>query len=113
MIFNHQIITSTNQQIITLNTISIIIAIYNRKDELFELLNSLSHQTDKDFEVIIVDDGSMINLRPTAELFQESLNIEFFRKDNSGPGLSRNYGAKRANPDPENFRDRKAQKFLF
>jgi GT2 family glycosyltransferase len=49
--------------------------------------------------VIIVDDGSLINLRPTAELFHESLNIEFFRKDNSGPGLSRNYGAKRAKND--------------
>ncbi|WHF53106.1 glycosyltransferase [Chryseobacterium gotjawalense] len=82
-----------------MNTISIIIAIYNRKDELFELLNSLSHQTDKDFEVIIVDDGSLINLRPTAELFNESLKIEFFRKENSGPGLSRNYGAKRAKND--------------
>lgn len=77
-------------------TISIIIAIYNRKDELFELLNSLSHQTDKDFEIIIVDDGSIINLRPTVETFNEMLNIQFFRKDNSGPGLSRNYGARRA-----------------
>lgn len=82
-----------------MNTISLIIAIYNRKDELFELLNSLSHQTDKDFEVIIVDDGSIINLHPIAELFHESLTIEFFRKDNSGPGLSRNYGARRAKND--------------
>lgn len=82
-----------------MQSISIIIAIYNRKDELFELLNSLSHQTDKDFEVIIVDDGSILNLRPTAELFHESLTIEFFRKDNSGPGLSRNYGARRAKND--------------
>ena len=81
------------------SSISIIIAIYNRKDELFELLNSLSHQTDKNFEVIIVDDGSILNLRPTAELFHESLTIEFFRKDNSGPGLSRNYGARRAKND--------------
>lgn len=82
-----------------MNSISIIIAIYNRKDELFELLNSLSHQTDKDFEVIIVDDGSFQNLRPTLELFKESLTLEFFRKENSGPGLSRNYGAKRAKND--------------
>jgi len=82
-----------------LTTISIIIAIFNRKDELFELLNSLSHQTDKDFEVIIVDDGSKIALLPTVELFQEQLDIQFFRKDNSGPGLSRNYGAKRAKND--------------
>ncbi|WP_226064637.1 glycosyltransferase [Kaistella polysaccharea] len=80
-------------------SISIIIAIYNRKDELFELLNSLSHQTDKQFEVIIVDDGSILNLRPTAELLHESLTIEYFRKENSGPGLSRNYGARRAKND--------------
>lgn len=82
-----------------MNSISIIIAIFNRKDELFELLNSLSHQTDKNFEVIIVDDGSKIALLPTVELFEEQLDIQFFRKDNSGPGLSRNYGAKRAKND--------------
>jgi len=82
-----------------LTTISIIIAIFNRKDELFELLNSLSRQTDKDFEVIVVDDGSIIKLLPTVELFEEQLDIQFFRKDNSGPGLSRNYGAKRAKND--------------
>lgn len=80
-------------------TISIIIAIFNRKDELFELLNSLSHQTDKEFEIIIVDDGSKITLLPIVELFEKQLDIKFFRKDNSGPGLSRNYGAKRAKND--------------
>ncbi|MBC7557074.1 MAG: glycosyltransferase family 2 protein, partial [Chryseobacterium sp.] len=79
--------------------ISIIIAIYNRKDELFELLTSLVLQTDKDFEIIVVDDGSKIALLPTIELFSEVLNIQFFRKPNSGPGLSRNYGAKRAKND--------------
>ena len=82
-----------------MSSISIIIAIFNRKDELFELLNSLSHQTDKEFEVIIVDDGSKIDLRPTVETFNEMLKIQFFRKDNSGPGLSRNYGARRAKSD--------------
>ncbi len=80
-------------------SISIVVAIFNRKDELFELLQSLSFQTDKDFEVIIVDDGSKINLLPTVEIFQENMNIQFFRKDNSGPGLSRNYGARRAKND--------------
>lgn len=78
---------------------SLIIAIYNRKDELFELLQSLSFQTDKDFETIIVDDGSKIDLKPTIEFFNENLNIQYFRKDNSGPGLSRNYGARRAKND--------------
>ena len=80
-------------------SISIIIAVFNRKDELFELLNPLSHQSDKDFEVIVVDDGSKIDLRPTIEMFQEMLNIQYFRKENSGPGLSRNYGARRAKND--------------
>ncbi|MFN3772434.1 glycosyltransferase [Cloacibacterium normanense] len=80
-------------------TISIIIAIFNRKDELFELLNSLIAQTDKDFEVIIVDDGSFVDLLPTVETFKEMLNIQYFKKPNSGPGLSRNYGANRAKND--------------
>lgn len=76
--------------------ISIVVAIYNRKDELFELLNSLSRQTDKDFEVIIVDDGSKITLLPTVETFHGMLDTQFFRKENTGPGLTRNYGARRA-----------------
>ncbi|HCO21075.1 MAG: glycosyltransferase [Cloacibacterium normanense] len=80
-------------------TISIVVAIFNRKDELFELLNSLIAQTDKDFEVIIVDDGSFIDLLPTVETFKEMLNIQYFKKPNSGPGLSRNYGANRAKND--------------
>jgi len=79
-----------------LPSLSLIIAIYNRKDELFELLTSLTKQTDKDFEIIIVDDGSMIDLRPTVAIFDETLQIQFFRKENTGPGLSRNYGARRA-----------------
>lgn len=80
-------------------TISIVVAIFNRKDELFELLNSLIAQTDKDFEVIIVDDGSFVDLVPTVETFKEMLNIQYFKKANSGPGLSRNYGANRAKND--------------
>jgi len=80
-------------------TISIVVAIFNRKDELFELLNSLIAQTDKDFEVIIVDDGSIVDLLPTVETFKEMLNIQYFKKANSGPGLSRNYGANRAKND--------------
>lgn len=77
-------------------TISIIIAIYNRNDELFELLKSLSQQTDQDFETIIVDDGSQTDLLPTIELFRNHLDIQFYKKQNSGPGLTRNYGAKLA-----------------
>lgn len=77
-------------------SISVVIAIFNRKEELSELLESLSVQVDKDFEVIIVDDGSQIDLKPEVYYFQEKLNIQYFKKPNSGPGLSRNYGAERA-----------------
>lgn len=80
-------------------SVSIIIAIYNRKDELSELLKSLTLQTDQDFEVVIVDDGSRVDLKPVVQSFQDKLNIQYFYKDNSGPGLSRNYGAERAKND--------------
>lgn len=46
-----------------------------------------------------MDDGSKIALLPTIELFQDRLNIQFYRKENTGPGLTRNYGAKRAKND--------------
>ena len=82
-----------------MKTISIIVAIYNRKDELTELLTSLTLQTDNNFEVIIVDDGSSVELYPTVETFQNNLEIQYFKKENSGPGLSRNYGAERAKND--------------
>lgn len=83
------------------NSISIIIAIFNRKDELFELLSSLALQNDKDFEVIVIDDGSKIALLPTIEIFQDQLKIKFFRKTNSGPGLSRNFGANKVSTSIE------------
>jgi glycosyltransferase involved in cell wall biosynthesis len=80
-------------------SISVVIAIYNRKDELFELLQSLSFQTDKEFEIIVVDDGSLQNLLPVVESFNGVLEIHYYKKTNSGPGLSRNYGSERAKKD--------------
>lgn len=77
-------------------SISIIIAIFNRRQELTELLNSLSQQVDKDFEVIVVDDGSSVDLLPVIDVFQDRLDIRYFKKKNSGPGLSRNFGAQKA-----------------
>ena len=80
-------------------TLSIVIAIFNRKDELSELLNSLTRQTDGVFEVLVIDDGSQIDLKPTVALFENMLDISYYRKTNSGPGLTRNYGAARAKND--------------
>ena len=77
-------------------TISIIVSIFNRKDELTELLKSLVNQSDMDFEVIIIDDGSSVDLPPTIQDFENNLNISYYKKENTGPGLSRNFGAKKA-----------------
>lgn len=76
---------------------SIIIAVYQRKDELRELLQSLTKQTDSDFEVVVVDDGSPEKLFSVTEEFNTKLNIQYFYKSNSGAGKSRNYGMERAN----------------
>lgn len=75
---------------------SIIIAVYQRDDELSELLSSLTKQSDPGFEVVVIDDGSPVSLEKTVEKFNSGLKIKYFRKENSGPAASRNYGMKRA-----------------
>ena len=75
---------------------TVIIPVYNRPDEVAELLESLTAQTVKDFEVIIVEDGSERDCRAVAEQYAGKLDVRYFAKKNSGPGPSRNYGAERA-----------------
>lgn len=72
---------------------SIIIPVYNRPDEIKELLQSLTKQTDKRFEVMVVEDGSTIKCEAICGQYAEELNLKYFYKENSGPGASRNYGA--------------------
>lgn len=76
--------------------LSLVIPVYNRPSEIDELLKSLCNQTDKDFEVLIIDDGSTISCEKEVNKYEIALNIKYFYKDNSGPGLSRNYGSERA-----------------
>ena len=78
---------------------SIIIPVYNRPDEVDELLDSLTRQTVKDFEVVIVEDGSVVPCRNVCEKYEAKLDIQYFAKANSGPGQSRNYGVERAHGD--------------
>lgn len=78
---------------------SIIVPVYNRPDEVDELLESLCKQSFKDFEVIIVEDGSSVNCKDVCSKYMERLNIKYFMKQNSGPGLSRNYGAERSSSE--------------
>ena len=76
--------------------ISLIVPVFNRPDEVDELLLSLSKQEDPDFELIIVEDGSTISAAPICEKYKDQLHIQYFYKENTGPGLSRNYGVERA-----------------
>ena len=75
---------------------SIIVPVYNRPDEVDELLESLCRQEEKDFEVIIVEDGSSVPCDEVCRKYKERLDLKYFLKRNSGPGQSRNYGAARA-----------------
>ncbi len=76
---------------------SIIVPVYNRPDEVDELLQSLCEQTVKDFEVLIVEDGSIKPCKDVCEKYANILDLHYYTKENSGPGQSRNYGAERAN----------------
>lgn len=76
---------------------SIIVPVYNRPDEVDELLESLTKQTLKDFEVIIVEDGSIKPCKDVCEKYANILDLHYYAKENSGPGQSRNYGAERSN----------------
>ena len=76
---------------------SIIVPVYNRPDEVDELLESLSKQTQKDFEVIIVEDGSIKTCKDVCDKYANILDLHYYSKENSGPGQSRNYGAERSN----------------
>ena len=76
---------------------SFIIPVYNRPDEVDELLDSLTRLTVREFEVIIVEDGSSIPCKEVVDKYAGRLTIHYYNKANSGPGQTRNYGVERAN----------------
>ena len=79
---------------------SIIIPVYNRPDEINELLESLLQSTyTDDYEIVIVEDGSTITCEEVVAKYSNSLNISYYYKENSGPGDSRNFGMKKAKGD--------------
>ena len=75
---------------------SIIVPVYNRPNEVDELLQSLCQQTVKDFEVLIIEDGSIKTCKDVCDKYANILVLHYHAKENSGPGQSRNYGAERA-----------------
>ena len=78
---------------------SIIVPVFNRPDEVDELLESLCHQEVNNFEVIIVEDGSKKPCKDVCDKYAGILDLHYYFKENSGPGQSRNYGAERAKGD--------------
>ena len=78
---------------------SIIVPVFNRPDEVDELLESLCSQTLKDFDVVIVEDGSQIPCKDVCDKYASILDLHYYFKDNSGPGQSRNFGVERAHGD--------------
>lgn len=76
---------------------SFIIPVFNRPDEIRELLESLVNlKFESDFEVVIVEDGSTISSETIIMNFAKKLNLAYYQKPNSGPGDSRNFGMERA-----------------
>ncbi len=78
---------------------SIIVPVYNRPNEVDELLTTLSYQTYKDFEVIIIEDGSVEKSEEVVLLYKAKISISYYFKENEGQGFARNYGFKKAKGD--------------
>jgi glycosyltransferase involved in cell wall biosynthesis len=78
---------------------SIIIPLYNRPQEIKELLESLTHQTYRQFEVLVLEDGSVNDAADIVKSFEDKLDVRYFVKKNEGQGFTRNYGFERAKGD--------------
>ena len=77
---------------------SFIIPVFNRPDEIQELLQSfVALKTQTKYEIVIIEDGSTLTSKAIIESFQSKLTISYFFKENSGPGDSRNFGMQHAN----------------
>lgn len=89
--------------------ISFIIPVYNRPDEICELLQSMTlldrSGTSLAFEVIVVEDGSTVSSEDIVRSYQGRLPISYVTQANGGPGNARNTGANRATGDMLIFLD--------
>ena len=91
-----QMDTSSQKRTGAVPMFSIIVPVYNRPDEVDELLASLCVQTCRDFDVHIVEDGSDVPCKEVCDRYADRLSIHYYVKENGGPGAARNYGAERA-----------------
>ncbi|MDE7343881.1 MAG: glycosyltransferase, partial [Muribaculaceae bacterium] len=77
----------------------LIVPVYNRPDEVADLLESLCAQTFRGFELVIVEDGSTIPCRSQVESYASRLDISYHAKSNEGRSIARNYGMEQARGD--------------
>ena len=75
---------------------SVIVPVYNRRGEVRDLLESLAKQTDDDFELLLVEDGSTERCDDIAAAYANQLRVQYFWKENEGRSIARNYGIERA-----------------
>jgi glycosyltransferase involved in cell wall biosynthesis len=78
---------------------SIIIPLYNRPQEIKELLETLTLQSYKNFEVLVIEDGSKDDAEVIIKSFADQLDIKYFVKENAGQGFARNFAFERATGD--------------
>ncbi|MBD5295140.1 MAG: glycosyltransferase [Bacteroides sp.] len=78
---------------------SLIVPVYNRPDEIADLLESLDHQTDRGFELVLVEDGSTVPCREIVDRYAAHFDIQYFAKGNEGRSIARNYGMDHAKGD--------------
>ncbi|NHA07336.1 glycosyltransferase [Mucilaginibacter sp. HC2] len=78
---------------------SLIIPLYNRPQEIKELLETLVLQTYKTFEVLVIEDGSVNDAEAIVNSFSDKLDVRYFKKPNEGQGFTRNFGFERAKGD--------------
>lgn len=78
---------------------SVIVPVYNRPEEIGELLESLAGQSYTDFEVLVIEDGSDRPCKEVVDQYEDRLDLRYYVKENSGQGFTRNFGFERAEGD--------------
>lgn len=78
---------------------SVIVPVYNRIDEVDDLLKSLSEQSCKNFEAVIVEDGSSQPCKDVISKYADKVDVKYYYKENEGRSIARNYGLDRATGD--------------
>ncbi len=85
--------------------VSIVIPLFNKETTILRAINSVFYQTNKNFELIIVNDGSTDNSAKLVESLSEDKRIRLINQNNAGEGAARNRGIREAKTDLIAFLD--------